>query len=125
MRRFLTARYEWPWYLAVMLVTSVVVGFDVDRFATLVAPPLILAIAATSDADSRIVILSLMALQAVAMEVVLPWYSDKPFYRCRYAAYSQGHCIAQMILTSAALVGAVWAIIPINFWPSAPSTPLA
>jgi hypothetical protein len=110
---FLGERWEWAYFLVATLVLSAVGGYDYDRFATWMTPlPLVmLAVGALGDAatPSRLS-LHLLALQAVAMELFMPWFADEPFYLSRYAAHAFGAGVAAIAVYTWVLVAMVVAM---------------
>jgi hypothetical protein len=104
---FLGERWEWAYFLVSTFVLSAVGGYDYDRFASWMTPlPLVLLVAAElrdAAVPSRLW-LHLLALQAVAMELFLPWYPDEPFYLSRYAAHAFGAGVAAIAVYAWVLV---------------------
>lgn len=105
--RFLTAHYEWLYYVVVTVVMTIVLGADVDRYAVWMAPALIVAsLAPNPHVDAAAVRLwgYLLLAHAASMELFVPWYPDRPFSDSRFAAYATPDAYAAITIATAALL---------------------
>ena len=109
---FLRTHYEWLYYVAIMIVLSIVLGVDVDRYALWVAPGLIVASldpAPRVDAAAARLWGYLLLVHAVSMELFLPWFPDRTFTNGLNAAHAPQNAYAAMTIATWALLAALLA----------------